>query len=74
MGARENHDTAKICGKSVNNQLLKQLENTIQIDDICAQYINRKSTLNMIAPNDQLNSADEHIKTQESLEHKAFAQ
>ena len=74
MGAKENRDTAKICKKSVNHQILKQLQNTVQIGDICAQYINRQSTLNMIAPNDQLNSADKHIKTQESLEHKVSAQ
>ena len=53
---------------------MKQLENTVQMDDFCAKYMDRQSTLYMITTDDQLNSASENTKTQEKLDHKVSTQ
>ena len=48
---REKTETFEI---SVSNPILKQLEDTVQMGDICAEYKNRQYTSYIIAPDNQL--------------------
>ena len=55
----------------VSSPILKQLESTVEMGHIDTESINKQRTSYMVARDDKINDAVEHIKTQGNLQRKA---
>ena len=55
----------------VSSPILKQLESTVEMGHIDTESINKQRTSYMVARDDKINAAVEHIKTQGNLQRKA---